>query len=64
MCQLLDDQVHHLAKAGIFVLEQLRDTEEEGRSFIGGEGLALVQEQSDLGKKEAALSRLDRGTVE
>lgn len=50
VCQLLDDKVHHLPQAGIFVLEELRDTEEKGRSFIGREFLSRVEEESNLGK--------------
>lgn len=40
--ELLDDKVDHLTEAGIFILEELRDAEEEGRRFIGREVLAGV----------------------
>jgi len=57
---LLDDKVDHLSETGIFVLEQLRDSEEKGRSFVGRELLAGVEQQSDLGQEDATSSRLDR----
>lgn len=56
--QLLDDEVYHLSQAGIFVLEQLRDTEEEGGGFVCGELFARVYEESDLGQKDSTLSSL------
>lgn len=58
--QLLDDQVNHLAQAGILVLEELRDAKEERRRFGGREFLARIEEQSDLCEENAASSRLDR----
>jgi len=42
--------VDHLSEAGILVLEELRDTEEEGCSFVGGELLSRVEKKSDLGE--------------
>lgn len=62
--QLLDDKVDHLAETGILVLEQLRDTEEEGCSFVRGELLSRVEQKGDLGEEDATSSRLDRGAVE
>lgn len=38
--ELLDDQVDHLAKGSIFVLEQLGDAEEERGGFVLGEFFA------------------------
>lgn len=64
MSQLLDDKVDHLSQAGIFILEQLRDTEEEGRRFVRGELLARVEQKGNLGKEDSASSRLDWGAVE
>lgn len=40
--QLLDDKVYHLPQAGIFVLEELRDTEEESGGFVCRELLARI----------------------
>lgn len=54
----------HLAQAGILVLEELRDAEEEGRGFILGELLAGVEKKGDLGEEDSTLPRLDRGAVE
>ena len=54
----------HLTKAGILVLEELRDTEEERGCLVGREALAGVEEEGDLGQEDAASSRLDRGAVE
>lgn len=48
--QLLNDEVDHLTQAGILVLEELRDTEEEGRGFILGKLLASVEKKGDLGE--------------
>lgn len=62
--QLLDDKVDHLSQASILVLEQLRDAEEERRSFIGRELVARVEEEGDFGKEDSASSRLDRGAIE
>lgn len=42
MRQLLDGEVDHLSKAGIFVLEELRDAEEQCGGFIGRESFASV----------------------
>lgn len=64
MSQLLDDKVDHLSQAGIFILEQLRDTEEEGRRFVRWELLARVEQKGNLGKEDSASSRLDWGAVE
>lgn len=62
--QLLDDKVDHLAEARIFVLEQLRDAEEEGGGFGGGESLARVEEEGNLGQQNATSSRLDGRAIE
>lgn len=62
--ELLDDQVDHLAEAGILVLEQLRDAEEEGGGFVGRELLPGVEEKGDLGEENATSSGLDRGAIE
>lgn len=62
--QLLDDKVYHLSQGGIFVLEQLRDAEEEGGGFVGGELFARVDEEGDLGQEDSALSGLDGRDVE
>jgi hypothetical protein len=62
--QLLDDQIDHLAERGIFVLEQLRDAEEEARGFVGRELLAGEEEQRDLGEENAASAGRDGGRVE
>jgi hypothetical protein len=56
--------VHHLSEAGIFVLEQLGDAEEEGGGFIGRELLPGVEEKSNLGEQDSASSRLDGALVE
>lgn len=56
--------MNHLAQAGILVLEELRDTEEEGGGFVGGKLLPRVEEESYLGEEDTASSRLDRRTVE
>jgi hypothetical protein len=42
MRQLFDGKVHHLPKAGILILEELRDPEEQGRRFVGWETFAGV----------------------
>lgn len=47
--ELLDDKVDHLSEAGIFVLEEFGDSEEESGCFSGREGFASVEEQGDLG---------------
>lgn len=47
--QLLDDQEHHLPQTSIFVLEELRDAEEERGGLLRGEGLSSVKEQGNLG---------------
>lgn len=62
--KLLDDKVHHLAKTGILILEQLRDAEKEGGGFVCGKLLPGVEEKGDLGEENATSSRLDRGAVE
>ena len=62
--ELLDDEVNHLAQAGILVLEELRDAEEERGRLSGGELLARVEEEGDLGEEDTASSRLDGGDVE
>lgn len=48
--QLLNHQMHHLPQAGIFVLEKLRDTEEQGRCLRSRELLTRVEEKSDFGQ--------------
>jgi len=62
--KLLNDEVDHLAQAGILVLEELRDTKEERRGLFGRELLARVEEEGNLGEEDATSSRLDRGAVE
>lgn len=62
--QLLDDKVDHLAKTGIFILEELRDAEEEIGGFIRWERLARVQEEGDLCEEDATSSWLDWRAVE
>jgi hypothetical protein len=62
--ELLDDEVDHLAQAGILILEELRDAEEEGGGFGGRELLARVEEEGDLCEKDTASSRLDGRVVE
>lgn len=47
--QLLDDQEHHLSQTSIFVLEELRDAEEERGGLLRGERLPSVEEQRNLG---------------
>jgi hypothetical protein len=42
MSKLLDDEMDHLSQAGIFVLEEFGDTEEEGGRFVRGELLTGV----------------------
>jgi hypothetical protein len=64
MRQLLDGKVDHLSKAGIFILEELRDAEEQGGGFIGGESFTGVQEQGDFGEEDSTSSRLYRGRIE
>ena len=54
----------HLAQGGIFVLEELRDTEEESCGFVGRELLAGVQEERDLGEEDTASSWLNGRAVE
>lgn len=62
--QLLDDQEHHLSQTSIFVLEELRDAEEERGGLLRGEGLSSVEEQRNLGQQNAASSGLDWRAVE
>jgi hypothetical protein len=62
--QLLDDKVDHLAEGGIFVLEQLGDTEEEVGGFPRRELFAGEEKQSDLGEQNAASSGRHRRGVE
>lgn len=62
--QLLDDQEDHLSEAGILVLEELRDSEEERGGLVGGELVPRVEDQGDLGQEYATSSGLDRGAVE
>lgn len=62
--QFLDDKVDHLAQTGIFVLEELRNAEEQGGGFVGGELLAGVEQEGDLGEQDATSSWLYRGAVE
>ena len=54
----------HLTQAGILVLEQLRDSKEQCRRFVGRELLARVEEKGNFGKEDTASSRLDWRTVE
>lgn len=61
LCQLLDDEVHHLPEGGIFILKELRDAEEEGGRFVGGELLAGEEEEGDLGEEDATSARRDGG---
>ena len=46
--ELFDDEIDHLAEGGIFVLEELRDAEEEGRGFLSSPALAREEKQSKL----------------
>lgn len=62
--KLLDDKMDHLPKTGIFVLEELGDTEEESRGFICRELVAGVEEQGDLGQEDATPPGLDWRAVE
>lgn len=48
--ELLDDEVDHLAQRGIFVLEEFRDAEEEGRGFLAAPALAGEEQQRQLGE--------------
>lgn len=48
--QLLNDEVDHLSEAGILVLEQLRDAEEQCCGFIRWELLPGVEEKRNLGE--------------
>lgn len=64
MRQLLDGEVDHLPKAGIFILEELRDAEEQGRGFIGRESFAGVQEQGNLSEEDSTSARLYGGRIE
>ena len=64
MRQLLDDEVYHLPQTGIFILEELRDSEEEGSGFIGGEALSGVKEEGDLGEEYSTSSGLYGRRVE
>ena len=54
----------HLSQAGIFVLEELRDAEEEGGSFVCRKPFAGVEEEGDLGQEDTTSAGLDRGAVE
>lgn len=54
----------HLPQAGIFVLEESRDTEEQGGGLIGGELVTRIEQEGNLGKEDAASSRLDWGAIE
>jgi hypothetical protein len=47
-----------LPQTGIFILEELRDSEEEGGGFIGGEPLSCVEEEGNLSKEDSTSSRL------
>lgn len=48
-CELLDDQVDHLAKRSILVLEELRNAKEESGGFLSSPALASEEQQSQLG---------------
>lgn len=63
MCQLLNNKVHHLSKGGILVLEELRNTKEEGRSFVCRKSLSGVHQQSKLRKEDTASPWLNWGGV-
>lgn len=63
ICQLLQDQVYHLAQRGILVLEQLRDAEKERRGLICRELLPRKQEHSNLRQEGAASSRRDGRSI-
>jgi hypothetical protein len=54
----------HLAQAGIFVLEELRDAKEERRRFRGGELLARIEKKGDFCEENATSPRLDGRRVE
>ena len=54
-CQVFKDEVHHLAKRRIFVLEELRDTEEKVCSFVRWKCLPSEYEQGNLGKEYPTL---------
>lgn len=57
--ELLDDKVHHLAQAGIFVLEELGDSKEESSGLILREHLASVEQESNLCEENSASSGLN-----
>lgn len=62
--QFLDNKVDHLSQAGIFVLEELRDAEEQGSGFVRRELLARVKKKGNLGQEDSAFPRLYRRAVE
>ena len=64
LTQLFDDEIHHLTERGIFILEQLRDAEEEGCGFVLGEFLAGEEQEGDFGEQDAAFAGGDGGGVE
>lgn len=64
MRQLLDDEVDHLPQTGIFVLEELGDSKEEGGGFIGRELLPSIEEKGDLCEEDATSSRLNGRGIE
>jgi hypothetical protein len=55
--ELLDNQVDHLTKGGILVLEQLGNAEEECCGFLASPALARKQQQCELGEDHSALAR-------
>lgn len=55
-CELLDDEVDHLAERGIFILEELGDAKEEGGGFLPAPALAGEEQQGELGEDLADMS--------
>lgn len=58
MRQLLDSKMNHLPKAGILILEEFRDAEEQGGGLVSREPFTGVQEQGNFGEQDSASSRL------
>ena len=56
--------MNHLAEAGVLVLEQLGDAEEERGGLLGGKLLPRVEEETNLGEQDPTFSRMYGGAVE